>query len=435
MRDLLMFGAMLFWVPLALGDVFVAYLLWEWLAIISPQYFLFSFMGELRYGLIFAVITLFLMVFGKKSLPGRFQSTRTGNLLLLFLTHASLCAAFAYSPNPLNGEVYFNLAKTLVYVLLMPLLVNDRTRLHAMLIMIALGVGFQGVQEGVKFLVTGGAYPVNGIPSTMLSDNNHFAMGINMGIPILFYLYQYSEKKWVKFGFLLAMLITVAAVVGTRSRGGFIALSMIGVFLVMGSRHKLLSLVLVLLGGGLVLLLGSESWLERISSIKEAGEDISFMGRVASWNVNTAIAMANPLFGGGFHVTNMAWIWHIFDSSHGLFSISGEYHSETGRAAHSIYFEVLGDMGFAGFLIFIAILINAIVTRFEITRMCKTAGQELVWARDMADAMMISLLAYMVGGAGVSLGYYDLLYIIAILLELLKRTIQQRAEAATAKAR
>lgn len=427
MRDLLMLAAMLFWIPLAFGDAFVAYLLWEWLAIVSPAYFLFGFMGNIRYGLVFAGIAVLLMLIGRANLPGRFSSTRTGNLMILLLIHASLCAALAYDPNPLNFDVYSNFAKTLVFVLLMPLFVADRSRLHAMLIMIALAVGFHGLDEGLKVLVTAGGHNVRGIPTSILSDNNHFAIGIAMGIPVLYYLYQYSERKLARFGFLAVMLVTLAAVIGTRSRGGFIAIGAVAIFLILGSRRKLLSLFLVILSVSLVFQFAPETWFSRISTIESAGQDSSFMGRVASWNVNTAIALANPWFGGGFHGTNNLWIWQSFKTEKGVFDIPPHLLPEVPKAAHSIYFETLGDMGFVGLFLFLALLLNSIVTRFEIARMCSQIGNGVLWARDMADVLMISVIAYAVGGAGVSLAYFDLIYVMAMLLEVIKQCVRNVA--------
>ncbi|MBS0293416.1 MAG: putative O-glycosylation ligase, exosortase A system-associated, partial [Proteobacteria bacterium] len=42
------------------------------------------------------------------------------------------------------------------------------------------------------------------------------------------------------------------------------------------------------------------------------------------------------------------------------------------------------------------------------------------WGRDMADMLMLAVLAYMVAGAAVSLGYFEVIYMVVMLMELLR---------------
>jgi hypothetical protein len=73
-----------------------------------------------------------------------------------------------------------------------------------------------------------------------------------------------------------------------------------------------------------------------------------------------------------------------------------------------------------------AILFNAVWTRFEIVALCQQSNQKLAWARNMADMLTISVLAYMVGGLAVSMGYFDLIYIVAMMLEIVKQVVQRQ---------
>lgn len=427
MRDLMMLGAMALLVPLSLANGFVAYLLWGWTAVLSPVYYLYGFMQSVRFNMLFAIVAIIMLLLGRLKERGSFKLTRTSVLFLIFAAHASLAALLAFPNNPFNPEYYGGLMKVMVFCLLMPLFVTNRLRIHALLIMIVLGLGFHGTVEGLKFLASGGGHRVSGIPTTMMGDNNHFAVAMVMAVPIAYYLAHYSQKRIVRFGFFCGMLLTVAAILGTYSRGGFIALAIVGLGIAVGAPRKWIAVTMVLLGAVAVVALAPESWFDRIQSIQHAGEDTSFMGRVAAWRISSAIALSNPIFGGGFHALQLQSTWNTFKSEGGLLSfVDIPEMPLIAKAAHSIYFEIMGDLGFVGLFLFLVILANAIFTRFEIKRLVRRSPGQLKWAGDLADLLGVSVLAYMIGGAGVSLAYFETIYVLVILMEVLKQHVLTR---------
>nr|WP_145544873.1 putative O-glycosylation ligase, exosortase A system-associated [Variovorax boronicumulans] len=424
MRDLMVLGAMLFIVPIALANAFAAYLLWGWTAMIVIPYYLYGFMGSLRYNFFFAVVAISLALIGRIKDKGQFSLNSTTVLLILFSVHGGVCMALAYGGLRDNVSIYTDLLKSMAYCLMMGLFVTSRLRLHAMMLVIALGLAFHGVVEGLKVFASGGGHKIIGIPGSKMSDNNHYAAAMVMVLPILLYLYQYSKFRLVRWGLMGALGLTVFSVVGSNSRGGFLAMVAVALVLLFNSRRKFLSLAVVAIGFGLVLTLSPDRWFERIDTIGDAGRDDSFMGRVEAWNVSTAIALANPLVGGGFHAVQDHAVWNLFRPHDGLLtSLVPPAQSIGARAAHSNYFEVLGDLGFVGLFLYLAILINALMTARTVRRIAKQHGDSLMWARDMGDALSLAIVAYAVGGGGVSLAYFETFYVLAMLLEVLKQII------------
>lgn len=422
MRDLVMFASMLAMLPLSLMNGFIAYLFWGWTAVFSPLYYLYGFMQPIRYNLLFASITIFLVIAGKIKQRGEFTLNRTNLLLLIFITHATFCAILSRADNEWNWDIFENFVKSLVFCLMMPLLVTGRLRIHAFVVMLALGLGFHGVVEGLKVVVTGGAHKVTGL-TTMMSDNNHFAVGMCMVVPLLFYLYFHSEKKIAKLAAASTILLTSLSILGTQSRGGFLCLSIVLGWYALTSRRKISALVAMVVVGGAVLYLAPDSWFDRMNTIQSAGEDSSFMGRVIAWKASTALAFENPIFGGGFHAIQSFPIWLEFINKIDFLSfVVTPAPGGIPRAAHSIYFEILGDLGFIGLLLFLALLINGFKTAKDIRRLI-APGSHLIWARDLADGLRLSLLAYVVGGIAVSLGYFELFYVSLMLLEVLKQYV------------
>ncbi|MDE2598530.1 MAG: putative O-glycosylation ligase, exosortase A system-associated [Rhodocyclaceae bacterium] len=434
MRDLFLLGAMLVFVPLGMLNAFIAYLLCGWVSMLSPAYYLYGFMDSVRFNLIFAVVAIGALLIGRNRFKNRHGYLNPTVLLMLaFMAHGILCAIFAYSGNPLNETLAVQFVKTLIYCLLAPLLLTTRYRFHALLLVLALGLGFQGAVEGLKVIKSGGAHRPLGIPSSMMSDNNQLAVAMVMVLPILFYLYQYSKNRLLRIAFLGTMALTVACVLGTMSRGGLVGLLALALWFVLTSRHKLVSLVLIVSFAAAAVTLAPERMFSRVSSMENIESDSSFMGRVAAWKISSAVALQNPVFGGGFHAIQYTPTWDAYRYRQGLLGwIATPPPDERGKAAHNIFFEVLGDMGFVGLGLFGLLFVNAFRARAEIRR--RTTNGRWLWARDMSDTLFLSLFAYMISGSAVSMAYFEPFYVILMAMEMLRQWVRHEAMRADAVA-
>jgi len=419
MRDLMMLGAMVFMVPMALMNGFVAFLLWGYTTVLAPSNFLYGFMQGVRYNFIFAAIALATLLMRRLHQAGRLSLDRTTILLLLFFVHTIVSAVVAPEDNILRYGRIENFSKGMAFVLLMPVFITSRLRLHCTLLVIVLGLGLHGVVEGLKFVASGGSHRIAGIGSSALNDNNLVAVGLAMLLPLFIYFLQQMEGRLARWAAVAGLLLTILAVVATNSRGGLIALMVLGLWYVLTTRNKALALVLILAAAGVVLQLAPDSWFDRINSINTAQEDGSFMNRVLAWKISSAIALANPVFGLGFDAINVTTIWYTYMDAPSLLPfVSPERYPP--KVAHSIYFQVMGDSGFVGLALFMAVLASAFISRIEIKREVRKRPKELRWARDLSDALILSLVGYMVGGAGVSLVYYDLVYIVIAMLAIVR---------------
>ncbi|MBK7416226.1 MAG: hypothetical protein IPJ38_15105 [Dechloromonas sp.] len=55
-----------------------------------------------------------------------------------------------------------------------------------------------------------------------------------------------------------------------------------------------------------------------MDTIQTADQDASFLGRVEAWQISSAIALANPVLGGGFHALETPVVWGMFRGNTGL---------------------------------------------------------------------------------------------------------------------
>ena len=94
------------------------------------------------------------------------------------------------------------------------------------------------------------------------------------------------------------------------------------------------------------------------------------------------------------------------------------------HSAHSIYFQVLGDTGFVGLAIFIAIL-------FRTWRACgrlikqTAAVPKLEWINNLARAFQVSLFAYGVAGAALNMAYFEMLYVLVVLVAIQEQMVKR----------
>ncbi len=424
MRDVVFFIAMIFFLPMAFANVFIGFLLWGWSGLIGVNDYVFGFMSGVGYAQTFALITLFTLLFFRNSnkLP-LYSFNRTTAFFIIFALHGLVCAILGYPGLNRNWELYTTLLKTMLFCALMPALVFNRFRIHSIVLMIVLSIGFHGTLDGLKFLSSAGSHKAQSLPK--FGDNNYLGMIILMGIPFLFYLVKYSQKKITQFVFIAVLFLNVLAIIATQSRGALSGLVVIVFLYLLKTKNKITGILILCASVFFITQIASDSWKSRMQTIQSAQEDSSFLGRVRAWQVSSAIALENPVFGGGFRAVQSHDVWDRFKHSSGILPfVEVNALSRSGIAAHSIWFEVLGDQGFVGFFLFVMLIINAFVTRNEIKKLGENKNGFDYWAIDLANVTCVSLVAYCFCGSLLSAAYFELPYICFMLLEVIK--LQQK---------
>jgi probable O-glycosylation ligase (exosortase A-associated) len=428
MRDLMLLGFVLAYIALAFRSPFVSYLVWAWTAMVFPTSYMYGFMTGSRLNLLFALLTVVLLVINRHKLKS-FELNRTTVLLLAFIVHGSFCAALAMPGNGTNAYYYEIFLKSVVLALMLPVVVSDRLRLHAFLLVVVLGVGFIGGIDGLRVVATAGGHKNQGMETGMFSDNNHFAAGIVMFVPLAMYVAQHSGHKLVRWVAWSIFVLCVFSILSSRSRGGFVALLVVGLCVLVVSRQRIRNSAIAVILGFVFVAYAPDDVMQRLDSIETAKtEDDSFRGRLMAWRVSSAIALDNPIFGGGFHAVQNRPIWMRYSLDPGLFrgvDMPDPSQALFAKAAHSIYFEVMGDMGFVGLAIFLALLSNAFLTLYGLGRRARK-DPRLRWARDLAFTLFTCLVGYCVAGAAVSLAYLEFFYILLLLVEVLRRQVAQQ---------
>ncbi|MGZ8940866.1 MAG: putative O-glycosylation ligase, exosortase A system-associated, partial [Limisphaerales bacterium] len=407
MRALVVLAVFSSLLVLAVSPPQVGLFAWGWLTLMQPHREAWG-LGNANLNLIVALVTIVLWLLSKE--PKRPPGEPTSVFIILFMLWMGVSQIFSLRPE--YSWYYFNeFIRVMIFVYLSMILVRTKARIHAMVLILCISIGFYSVKGGIFTILTGGGHHVLGPMMTMIADRNHMGGAAVFILPLLNYIRMQTEVFWIRILFLFSIVLTVFAALGTHSRGAFIALALIAVPFWWRSRHRLmLAVVLLPLAVGALNFM-PESWSARMQSIAAAGEDSSFQGRVDAWIIATEIALRNPLTGGGFRV---AYLQDVADA----------YLSEPrqARAAHSIYFEILGSMGFVGLALFVSIIVLAFRNASWIRRHTKDQSS-LQWARDLASMAQISLMAYCIAGAALSLEFWEGPWLMFVILARLRYEI------------
>lgn len=419
MRDLALILGTAFYLPMALRFPATGVLCWAWFSIMNPHRQLYGFAAGQPFNSIIAVATLVGWLASRER--KRWTPDAMPWLLLALVAWMTLDTFFA--ANPSYSWVFWDRVMRIFALIFMVLvLISTKARIHAMIWVIVISLGFYGVKGGVFTIAHGGHAIVFGPSDSVYGDNNHLALAVVTELPLALYLARNTRAWWLRALVVVAMALQVVMVFGSYSRGGVIALGVTMAMLLLRSDRKMAygALALLVVAGGLMVM--PDSFYERLNTVNSLDTDDSFQGRVTAWRVAYLYATDHFPFGAGLYGPQIKAVFGTY------------FPDEAVHAAHSIYFQMLGEHGYVGLAIYLVLLAMGLRNAGIVVR--QTRGQPgLEWARDLADMIRISLIAFCVGGAALSMAYSDVYLILIALLSTLRELTQPEAVAARARAR
>jgi probable O-glycosylation ligase (exosortase A-associated) len=420
MRDLFVTTVVFASLPLILWRPWLGMIMWTWLAFMNPHRLTWGFAFDMPFAYMVALTTLFGMLMSRE--PKLIPWTRETVVLLVFIAWMALTTVFAAYPE-LAWQQLLKVVKIQLMIFVLMMLMTERVRIHALVWTIALSIGFYGIKGGIFTVVHGGAYHVRGPLQTFIGGDNEIGLALIMTIPLMRYLHLHTQHWVLRWGMVPAMMLSALATVGTQSRGALVGLVAMAVFLWLKGRKKFLTLLLVGLAVVPILFVMPQAWWDRMATIKEYDQDQSVRGRFASWGMAVNLAK-DRVFGGGFETFQR-----------GMFQVYAPNY--TGRHdAHSIYFEVLGEHGFVGLALFLAL---GILTWLSASWIIRNARRDpgMTWMSDLAAMVQVSLVGYASAGAFLGLAYFDYYYnlvaIVVVCKVLLLRHLAAQQPAAAAR--
>lgn len=412
MRGVFFLGAALALAVMGLWNPIVFALGYIWADIVAPNRIVPYALGWISLPMVFGVLVLLFLPKAIGSSEPRWNWTCT-----LLLLHG------LWMTMSLNWAVYQDAAwfsweyaiKALVFALILPWFLSSRASIEAMVWTLVLCVALHAAPYGLKFVLGGGGY---GQFLGLISDNSNYSESSTLAMltvsvmPLLWFLMRhqtvFDNQRMVRYGAIAGIVLLALAMGGTYARTGLVCLFALIAVLVLQRGQRSLKVVLASVALLALYFSAPEHWFERMSTIDD-GADPSSMSRVAVWRWTWDYVASNPL-GGGFGV------WR---SSEMAVTLSdGSELTATARAFHSIYFEVLGSLGYPGAVLYFGSIASALLVLRRIAR----EGDALAvdeWKSSLARALTLAILIYLVGGLFIGIAFQSYsLYLMSLSIGL-----------------
>jgi len=409
MRDVLVatiaFGSL----PFILARPYVGILVWSWLGYMNPHRLSFGFAYDFPFAFCVAVTTLVAAALSRE--PKRIPLTPLTVTWFAFIGWMVVTTFNAMYPATAWVECE-RVMKIQLMTFATIALMTSVERLRLLVWVIVLSLGFYGMKGGLFTILTGGEYRVWGPPESYVEGNNEIALATLMLLPLMTYLRATTQRQWLRIALLVSMVLCAFSIVGSQSRGAFVGGAAMALFMWLKSRHKLVTGAALVAVIGAMLAFMPQQWYDRMRTIETYDTDQSAMGRVDIWKMAVRLASDKPL-GGGFAL----WTAETFE----------RYSPEKPdpHDAHSIYFKVLGEHGWIGLALFLAIGLLAWRAGSWTVRVSERHAS-LRELGHLARVTQVSLAAFGAGGAFLSLSYFDLFWHMIAILVLCKAIAQRQ---------
>lgn len=370
-------------------------------------------------GVTIALLTASMVAFGRFRLKGR-QSTLFVILLALMVIHGPIA-----TNNYWALMIFIAMAMNFVVFLALTHLV-DQPEKYDRLIKVWLGIH-------VFLSIIGIVKQGRGIGG-FLNDENDFCLAMNMVIPLSFFLAM-NETGKKRIYFLVVTSLFLFVIILTGSRGGFVGLCVSMLYCWLKTKRKILTALIMGLLAVIAVLVAPSSYWDEVRSIAEQGASKGTGAeRMYTWGVGWHMFLDNPVMGVG--QGNFPYVFRKYevDAGHGEEGYHGR--SVAGRAAHSIYFTMLPELGIVGTVIILIMVfhmfkdLKTIKSRSGDTGPRKNRRPDPLSSRNYALALGLEggLISFLVSGAFLSVLYYPNVWVLMGFIASLKTISSQETD-------
>ena len=438
MRDLIFVAYILGLMLLAFKRPFLFTLIYAYLDIVSPQrlsYFLLNSipLSLIVFGLAFSS---FFLIEDKRNV--RF-APRIAMIIILIL-YCGITTVGAVEPVA-AAEKWSWVWKALLFAAFLPLTLHTRLRIEALALTMVICASTLIVTGGIKTLAGGGGY---GVLVILINNNSGLFEGSTIScvaiaiIPLILWFMQHGtiiKPDWrVRFYGIALIGACLLIPVGTQARTGIICIAILAVLLLRYARYRFLYLgAAVLIGLAAIPFLPS-SFTQRADTIKNYKADESASTRIQVWSWTWEYVKEHPT-GGGFEIYRQNRIrYKIPITNPEEIAMDGRTTKEivdAGRAFHSSYFEMLGEQGFPGLMLWLLINLGGI-WRMEILQRIyrKRNRDDEKWVGPLATALQNGQITYMIGSLFVGIAFQPFIFMLVGLQIGLDTYLKRRREEA-----
>ena len=250
-----------------------------------------------------------------------------------------------------------------------------------------------------------------------LGDENDFCMEMNVAVPFAYFMLLGLKHRPSRVFYFSLLCIFIMTAMVTLSRGGFIGLAAVGTYCWLKSSQKGRAVVL----GGVVIILmlifAPEKYWEEVQS--STSDQTMTVGtgaeRLYTWGIGWQMFLGNPIFGVG--QGNFPWNFDEFQGAERF-----NTRSLSGRAAHSMYFTLLPELGLIGTGMFFMMMLSNYTTagrvRLGAKRMTIAVPKDgkkendIAFSVALSSALEAAMVGYLVSSVFIATLYYPTIWIL-----------------------
>ncbi len=425
MRDLIFVGYIALIMLMAFKRPFLFTLVYAYVDIVSPQRLSYFLLNSIPLSLILFVLAFLGFMVGDDKKDVRVSPRWV--LLLVLLGYCGYTTTVAVE-QVAAFEKWGWVWKALVFAAFLPLTLRTKLRLEALVLTMVLCASALIVTGGIKTAAGGGGY---GSLVILIDDNSGLFEGSIVScvaitiIPLILWLAKHGtvfKPDWKVRLYAAALIFACLLIpVGTQARTGVVCIAVLGILLLRYVRYRMLYLGGVALIGLAAIPFLPSSFTERTDTIKNYKADESASTRLAVWAWTWEYVKVHPM-GGGFEIYRQNRIRYDMaqkdDPNQPLEADAPAVREivDQGRAFHSSYFEMLGEQGFPGLIIWLIIQFGGVWRMETIQRMYRKRNRaDEAWVAPLATALQNSQIIYLVGSLFVGIAFQAYFFMLTAL--------------------
>jgi putative inorganic carbon (hco3(-)) transporter len=411
-RDLIISALLLASLPPCFFSPFWGIVMWIVVGTVNPH----SFMWQMGYAFPWALAVAVLTLVGFAVFtPGwkRLVSTQTVWIAVFWLwctfttLHNTVMPEFTHFAAD-TWQRWDFVSKVLLMAVAMTGIVDSWARFRTLILVVGGSIGFLVVKALPFMLLTAGDFRLYGPRGSMLADNNDFGLALDMALPMFFFLSRIDPNPRIRKLMAFLFFATIPAIFFTYSRGAFIGLGVILIYMILKLRQRLVLIPVLVLAGAFALLLTPEQWQNRMDFRRDGAlMDASALSRINAWTYCWRLAHDYPVTGGGFEAFTPELFYRYAPNPQDV------------HGPHSVYFGVLAEHGFVGLGLYLLLLASCFVNLARIRRFGREQGDDRICG--YANMLQVCLLAFMVAGAFLGRAYFDYYFTIVACAAILTR--------------
>lgn len=418
MRDLVFVAFLCALFAGGLRRPFVFVLTYVYIDIVSPQRLTYILLNSVPISLIAAGMSVVAWIAVDDKRDTRIAPRQVLMLALLFYCLWTTKTADFPVDAPYKWEWVW---KALAFAIFLPLTLRTKLRIEALLLFMVLSAASIIIVGGIKTLGSGGGY---GELNLMVSNNAGLYEGSTIStvaiaiIPLILWFSRFGTvfaPDWRVRTFCYALIFSCLLIpVGTSTRTGLLCIGLLGVLSLRDVKRRLTYLALAGAAGMLALPFLPSAFTQRMETIGTYQADASASTRLAVWAWTLDYVKQNP-FGGGFNAFLQNRIRYekvavVGDGGNQTVERSTEV--DKARAYHSAYFEMLGEQGWPGLMLWLAINLGGLFRMEVLRRRYAKPDENEAWVVPLAAALQNGHIVYLFGANFIAIAFQPFVFML-----------------------